>query len=95
MKLQEIFENQIQLQVSDWEKQIKELRAKSEEVDAQARSTLEKGLKELDDKMGQAVNMLDQVRQVNEAAWRDMEGSTTRAFEELKRGWQEAAARYK
>ena len=95
MGLQETFAQQLQAQIKDWEKQTKEFKAKIDRADTQVRAEYEKNLKNLEQTMDQAGKMLSQVQQANEAAWKDMEASTTRAFEEFRKGWEEAAARYK
>ncbi len=92
MGLQETFAQQLQAQIKDWEKQTKDLKAKIAIAETQVRAEYEKNLEKT---MDQAGKMLSQVQQANEAAWKDMEVSTTRTFEELKKGWEEAAARYK
>ena len=95
MGLQDTFAQQLETQIKDWEKQAKDLKAKAEKAEAQGRTEYEKNLKNLEKTMDQAGKMLGQVQQANEAAWKDMETSATRAFEEFKTGWEEAAARYK
>jgi predicted AlkP superfamily phosphohydrolase/phosphomutase len=95
MELQDTFAQQLQAQIKDWDKQAKEFKAKAEKSETQVRAEYEKNLKNLQKTMDQAGKMLSQVQQVNEAAWKDMEASTARAFEELKKGWEDAAARYK
>ncbi len=93
--MQDTFTQQLQAQIKDWEKQAKEFKAKAEKAETQVRAEYEKNLKNLEKTMDQAGKMLSQVQQANEAAWKDMEASTTRAFEEFRKGWEEAAARYK
>ncbi len=95
MALQEMFAQQLETQIKEWEKQTGDFKAKVEKAGTQVRAEYEKNLKALENKTDQAAKMLSQVQQVNEAAWKDMEASTTRAFEELKKGWEEAIARYK
>jgi|TARA_Y100000294_G_scaffold143369_1_gene137888 hypothetical protein len=92
MGKQETFTKHLETQIKDWEKQTQEFKAKAEKAGAQVRAESEKNLEKT---MDQAGKMLSQVQQANEAAWKDMEVSTTRAFEELKKGWEEAIARYK
>ena len=95
MALQEMLAQQLEAQIKEWEKQSKDFKAKVEKAETQVRGEYEKNLKTLENKTEQAGKMLSQVQQANEAAWKDMEASTTRAFEELKKGWEEAIARYK
>ena len=95
MGLQETFAQQLQAQIEDWEKQTKEFKAKIDQAETQVRAEYEKNLKNLEKTMDQTGKMLSQVQQANEAAWKDMEASTTRAFEEIRKGWEEAVARYK
>ena len=95
MELQDTFAQQLQAQTKDWEKQAKEFKAKAEKAEAQVRAEYEKNLKNLEKTMDQAGKMLSQVQQANEAAWKDMEAGTARSLEELKKGWEEAAARFK
>tara|TARA_Y100000294_G_scaffold118897_1_gene110348 strand:- start:392 stop:679 length:288 start_codon:yes stop_codon:yes gene_type:complete len=95
MGLPETFAEQLETQVKEWEKQTQEFKAKTEKVGAEVRAQYEKNLKTLEKNTDQAAKMLSQVQQTNEAAWKDMEVSTTQALEELKKGWEEAIARYK
>lgn len=95
MGLQETFAQQLQTQITDWQKQAKDFKAKVEKAEAQVRADYEKNLKHLEKTVDRAGKMLAQVQEANEAAWKDMETSTSRALEDLKKGWEEAAARYK
>ncbi len=95
MALQEMFAQQLEAQIKEWEKQTKDFKAKVDKAETQVRAEYEENLKALENKTDQAGKMLAQVQQVNEAAWKDMEASTARAFDEIKKGWEEAAARYK
>ncbi|HJO71576.1 MAG: hypothetical protein QGH25_09730 [Candidatus Latescibacteria bacterium] len=95
MALQEMFTQQLEAQIKEWEKQTQDFKAKVEKAEAQGRAEYEKNLKTLQKNVDQATKILTQVQQTNEAAWKDMESSSTRAFEELKMGWEGAIARYK
>lgn len=95
MGLQDSFTQQLQAQIKEWEKQAREYKVKTEKAETQVRAEYEKHLKKLEKSMHQAGKMLAQVQEVNEAAWKDMEASTARAFDEIKKGWEEAASRYK
>ena len=94
MTQQEMFAQQLEAQIKEWEKQTGDFKAKVEKAEAQGRAEYEKNLKTLEKKTDQAAKMLSQVQQSNETAWKDMEASTTRAFEEIKKGWEEAITRY-
>ena len=95
MGLQDTFSQQLQAQIKDWEKQAKDFQARAEKAESQVRAEYDKNLKSLEKTVDQAGKMLAQVQEANEAAWKDMESSTTRALEDLKKGWEEAVARYK
>ncbi len=95
MGLQETFTQQLESQMKEWEKQARDLKAKAEKAGAQGRAEYDKSLVNMEKTMSQANKMLTQVQQANEAAWKDMEASTTRAFEEFKKGWEAAIAHYK
>lgn len=95
MGLQDTFAQQLQAQIDAWEKQAKDFRAQADKAEAQARAEYEKNLKSLEKTVDQAGKILAQVQQVNEAAWKDMEASTVKAFEDLKKGWEDALARYR
>ncbi|MQG56335.1 MAG: hypothetical protein FI709_00255 [SAR202 cluster bacterium] len=94
MTLQEMFAQQLEAQIKEWEKQTGDFKAKVEKAGGQVRAEYEKSLKTLEEKTDQAVDMHSQVQQANEAAWKDMKASTTRALEELKKGWEEAITRF-
>ena len=95
MALQDMFAKQLQEQIKLWEGQAKEIKAKSAEATAQVRAEYDKSLENLDKSLDQARKMLPEIQKANASAWKDMEASTSRAFDELKKGWEEAIARYK
>lgn len=95
MALQDMFAKQLQAQIKQWEAQAEEIKGKSAEASTQVRAEYQKGVDNLEKTVEQARKMLPQVQEANAAAWKDMQTSSTRALEELKKGWEEAIARYK
>ena len=94
MALRQDFATLIENQVAVWQEQIKDHQERLGQAGAEARAQHEKAVAGLRENAEQAGKLLQQVRQANEAAWKDMQAGTGNAFEELQKGWAAALARF-
>jgi uncharacterized NAD(P)/FAD-binding protein YdhS len=60
----------------------------------QARTEYKKAMEQMEAKIQDAAKLADQVRNANEAAWKDMVSASQKAFVELQRGWADAVSRF-
>ena len=84
------FAKLIENQIGVWQGQIKDHQERLGQAGAEGRAKYEKavaGMRENAEKTGK---LLAQVREANEAAWKDMQTGTQTAFERLQTGWADA-----
>ena len=94
MATQNMFINETQKRIEEWQTQLADLTKQLENAQAQNKAKFEKGIVEMKDSIGQATTMVQQAQQANEKAWNDMEAATKKAFDQLQKGWQQALSRY-
>ncbi len=94
MATQNMFINETQKQIEEWQTQLADFTKQLENAQAQNKAEFEKGIAEMEDAIGQATTMVQQTQKANEKAWNDMEAATTKTFDQLQKGWQQALSRY-
>ena len=94
MALKQDFSEQLKNQIEVWQAQIKEYQAHLGDAGAKARSDYEKGIAQLRANAEEAGQLLQKVQQANEAAWKDMQTASQKAFEQLQKGWTDALSRF-
>ncbi|HKA73668.1 MAG TPA: hypothetical protein VKE26_17795 [Xanthobacteraceae bacterium] len=94
MALKQDFSEQVKRQIEVWQAQIKEYQAHLGEAGAKARSDYESGIAQLRSNADEAGQLLQQVQRANEAAWKDMQTASQKAFEQLQKGWSDALSRF-
>jgi hypothetical protein len=92
--LKQDFTQQLQGQVAVWQSQIKDYQERLGQAGAQAKADYEKSIATLRDNAEQATKLLDQVRDANESAWKDMQAASSKALAQLQQGWAEALKRF-
>jgi hypothetical protein len=94
MALQQDMARQIEQQMQVWQAQIQEHQSRMAEAGAQAKTDYEKGIAQLRANAEEAGKLLNQVRQTNEAAWKDMQTASLQSLERLQQGWADALKRF-
>ena len=95
MAVKQDFSEQVKGQIEVWQAQIKEYQAHLGEAGAKARTDYERGIAQLRANTEQAGELLQKVQTANEAAWKDMQNASQKAFEQLQKGWTDALSRFK
>ena len=94
MSLKQDFAKQVKAQIDVWQAQIKDHQEQLEKAGAKARADYEKAVAQMRGKAEDARRLLDQVQKANENAWKDLQGSTQKAFAQLQKGWADALSRF-
>jgi len=94
MALKQNFSEQLRQQIEVWQAQIKEYQTHLDKASSQARADYEKGIAQLRTNAEEAGRLLAKVQHANEAAWKDMQTASQRAFEQLQKGWGDALGRF-
>jgi len=94
MALKQDFSDQLKRQIEVWQAQISEYQAHLGKAGAQARADYEGGIAKLRANAEEAGQLLEKVQHANEAAWKDMQAASQRAFEQLQKGWGDALGRF-
>ena len=94
MALKQDFSDQLKRQIEVWQAQISEYQAHLGKAGAQARADHEGGIAKLRANAEEAGQLLEKVQHANEAAWKDMQAASQRAFEQLQKGWGDALGRF-
>jgi len=94
MALKQDFSEQLKGQIEIWQAQIKEYQVHLGEAGAKARADYERGIAQLRANADEAGQLLQKVQQANEAAWKDMQTASQKAFEQLQKGWSDALSRF-
>ena len=94
MAVKQEFARQIEAQVQVWQAQIKEHQERMAQAGEAARANHEKAVAAMRENTEKATKLLNDVRQVQEAAWKDMQGTSQKAFEGLQKAWAEALGRF-
>ena len=94
MALKQDMAQQIQAQIGVWQAQIKEHQERMAQAGEAARANHEKAVAAMRENTEKATKLLNDVRQVQEAAWKDMQATSQKAFEGLQKAWAEALGRF-
>jgi len=94
MALKQDFAEQLRQQIKVWQAQIQQYQTHLSKAGTQARANYEKGIAELRTNAEKAGYLLAKVQHADEAAWKDMQAASQRAFEQLQKGWVDALARF-
>ena len=93
MAMQQDVGRQIEGQIAVWQAQIKEHQERMAQAGEAARANHEKAVAAMRENTEKATKLLNDVRQVQEAAWKDMQATSQKAFEGLQKAWAEALGR--
>ena len=94
MAVKQEFAKQLESQIAVWQAQIKEHQERLSQAGAEAKAGYEKSIATMRENAEQAGRLLNKVREASEAAWKDMQSASVKAFEEQQKGWAEAAKRF-
>jgi DNA-binding transcriptional regulator GbsR (MarR family) len=94
MALKQIFTKHLESQISVWQVQIKDHQEQLKQAGAKAQADAEKAIRQLQEQAEQAKQLLTQVQQASEAAWKDVHAANLKAFEQLQKGWADALKRF-
>ena len=98
MTLKQDFTKQLEGQLAAWQGQIKEYQERmaqtGTEFGEQVKAEYENGLAQLKASAEETAKLLAQAREANEAAWKDMQTASSKAFARLQQGWAEALKRF-
>ena len=98
MALKQDFTKQLEGRLTAWQGQIKDYQERmtqtGAQVSEQAKTDYEKGLAQLKASADEAGKLLAQARDASEAAWRDMQAASGKAFVQLQQGWANAQKRF-
>jgi hydroxylamine reductase (hybrid-cluster protein) len=94
MALKQDFQQVVEKQLAVWQAQIEEHQEQLGQAGAEARAGYEKAVATLRENAEQADKLLHQVRDAGEGAWKDMQASSLKAFEQLQKGWADAIGRF-
>ena len=98
MALKQDFTKQLEAQLAAWQGQIKEYQERmaqtGTEFGEQVKAEYENGLAQLKASAEETAKLLAQAREANEAAWKDMQTASSKAFARLQQGWAEALKRF-
>jgi hypothetical protein len=94
MAIKQDFQQLLENQIAVWQGQIKDYQERLGQASAQAKAGYEKSIVTLRENADQAGKLLSQVRDANEAAWKDMQGASAKALAQLQQGWAEALKRF-
>ena len=90
MAVKQEFAKVVESQLAVWQAQIKEHQEALKQVGDKARADTRKALQQLEAQAEEARQLLTQVRQANETAWKDIQAANVKAFEQLQKGWGDA-----
>ncbi len=97
MAVKQDFAKQLESQIAVWQAQIKEHQDKMAQAGAaataEAKAAYEKSLTALQAQTEQATKLLAETRTASEAAWKDIQTASAKAFEQLQQGWADALKR--
>ena len=94
MALKQDFQQVVEKQLAVWQAQIEEHQEQLGQAGAEARAGYEKAVATLRENAEQTDKLLHQVRDAGEGAWKDMQASSLKAFEQLQKGWADAIGRF-
>ena len=94
MSQKEVFAEQLKAQGEVWQAQLVDYQEKLELAGETARSEYKKALQQMETQARAVNTLLQGVRNVNEAAWKDVETARQKAFAELQKGWADAISRF-
>ena len=94
MTLKQNFAEQLKAQSDVWRAQAKDYQERMQQAGEQARAEYKKAVEQMETSIQDAAKLAEQVRNANEAAWKDMVAASQKAFAELQRGWAEAVSRF-
>ena len=90
MALKQEMEKQIQAQVEVWKAQIAAHQERMQQASQEAKSDYERTIAQLKENAEQGQKLLNQVKEANEGAWRDMQQASLQSLERLQKGWADA-----
>jgi hypothetical protein len=94
MAMKQEFQKLVEDQIAVWQGQLGDYQGRMAQAGADARVDFEKGVASLRDNAERGKKLLGEVQSANEAAWKDMQGASQKALEELQKGWADALKRF-
>ena len=93
--LKDIYIQRLQNQFEEWKPEIDRLKAKAEQVAAEAKTEYRKLIDDLQDKQKNARFKLDELRQSSGGAWEDLKTGIEGAWKEVEKALKAAVAKFK
>ena len=94
MSQKEGFAEQLKAQGEVWKAQLTDYQQQLERAGAAARGEYKKALQQMETQAQAIHTLLQEVRNVNETAWKDMQAARQKALAELQKGWADAISRF-
>jgi 4-oxalocrotonate tautomerase len=93
--LKDIYIQRLQSQYEEWKPEIERLKAKAEQVAADAKTEYRKLIDDLQDKQKTARSKLDELRQSSGGAWEDLKTGIEGAWKEVEKALKAAVSKFK
>jgi len=93
--LKDIYIQRLQAQFEEWKPEIDRLKAKAEQVAAEAKIEYRKLIDDLQDKQKTARTKLDELRQSSGGAWEDLKTGIEGAWKEVEKALKAAVSKFK
>lgn len=90
MAVQQDFAKQLESQIAVWQGQIKDYQERMKEAGEAAKANYEKAVATMRENAEKATKLLNDVRQVQETAWKEAQTTSQKAFEGLQKAWADA-----
>lgn len=94
MAMQQDVAKQIEAQIAVWQGQIKEYQERMSQAGDAAGVNYQKAVTTMRENTEKATKLLNEVRQVQETAWKEMQATSQKSFEGLQKAWAEALGRF-
>jgi hypothetical protein len=94
MSMRDAYERKMQAQLNEWAAEIKKLKAKADQAEADAQIEYYRQIERLKQEQERAEAKLEELRHASEGAWEDLKGGVEKAWLDLGEAVRAAASRF-
>lgn len=94
MSMKDAYEQKIEAQLAEWDAEIKKLRAKAEQAEADAKIQYQKQVEDIRSMQRSAQAKLEELKEAGDNAWEDLKAGMENARDSLAKAIRDATSRF-
>ncbi|MFC6673937.1 coiled coil domain-containing protein [Marinobacterium aestuariivivens] len=95
MSMKEAYEKKMRAQLDEWDAEIRKLKARAEQAQADGQLEYYKQIEDLRQRQQHAQEKLEELQQASDTAWQDLRAGMESAWDSMAEAMRKASSRFK